>query len=120
LYFAERVWNWRCWKWGWADVWTRPTSSIRCSRLLPIFLWTYGVAGPTVAAITRERRGFCGVAGRYYIAQLAEANQVLGEMAMELGVRAVNAAAYMPAMHADRVGPYGVEVFDAAVEVASL
>jgi dihydrofolate synthase/folylpolyglutamate synthase len=76
--------------------------------------------GPTVAAITREKAGILRRGGTLItLPQLAEANQVLGEMAMELGVRAVNAAAYMPAMHADRVGPYGVEVFDAVLEVAS-
>ena len=76
--------------------------------------------GPTVAAITREKAGILRRGGTLItLPQLAEANQVLGEIAVELGVRAVNAAAYMPSMRADRVGPYGVEALDALVEVAS-
>jgi dihydrofolate synthase/folylpolyglutamate synthase len=76
--------------------------------------------GPTIAAITREKAGILRRGGTLIaLPQLQEANQVLGEMAEELGVRGVNAAAYMPAMSADRVGPYGVQALDAVVEVDS-
>jgi dihydrofolate synthase/folylpolyglutamate synthase len=76
--------------------------------------------GPTIAAITREKAGILRRGGTLItLPQLPEADRVLGEMAVELGVRAVNAAAYIPAMRTDRVGPYCVQALDAAVEVDS-
>jgi dihydrofolate synthase/folylpolyglutamate synthase len=51
--------------------------------------------------------------------QHPEANQVLGEVAMELGVRGVSAAAYMPPSNASPTGPYFVEALGVEVEVDS-
>jgi dihydrofolate synthase/folylpolyglutamate synthase len=76
--------------------------------------------GPTIAAITREKAGILRSGGTLItLPQHPEANQVLGEVATELGARGVNAAAYMPAMGMDRVGSYCVEALGAAVEVDS-
>jgi dihydrofolate synthase/folylpolyglutamate synthase len=76
--------------------------------------------GPTIAAITREKAGILRPGGTLItLPQHAEANQVLGEVAAELGARGVNAAAYMPAMGSAAAGPYLVEALGAAVEVDS-
>ena len=58
--------------------------------------------GSTIAAITREKAGILRRGGTLItLPQHPEANQVLGEVAAELGVRGVNAAAYMPPAGAD-------------------
>jgi dihydrofolate synthase/folylpolyglutamate synthase len=76
--------------------------------------------GPTIAAITREKAGILRANGTLItLPQLAEANQVLGEIATELGARGVNAAAYMPAMGSAGTGPYSVEALGVEVEVES-
>jgi len=76
--------------------------------------------GPTIAAITREKAGILRPGGTLItLPQHEEANQVLGEVAAELGARGVNAAAYMPAMGSAAAGPYLVEALGAAVEVDS-
>ncbi len=64
--------------------------------------------GPTVSAIAREKAGILRRNGTMItLPQHPEANQVLGEVATELGVRGVSAAPYVPA--AGTVGPYSVE-----------
>jgi dihydrofolate synthase/folylpolyglutamate synthase len=76
--------------------------------------------GSTIAAIAREKAGILRRGGTLItLPQHPEANQVLGETAAQLEVRAVNAAAYMPATRAGAVSPYSVEALGAAVEVAS-
>jgi dihydrofolate synthase / folylpolyglutamate synthase len=64
--------------------------------------------GPTVSAIAREKAGILRRNGTMItLPQHPEANQVLGEVAIELGVRGISAAAYVPA--AGTTGPYSVE-----------
>jgi dihydrofolate synthase/folylpolyglutamate synthase len=74
--------------------------------------------GETISAITREKAGILRMGGTMItLPQHPEANQVLGEVAAELGVRGVSATAWMPAE--GTVGPYWVETLGAAVEVDS-
>ena len=74
--------------------------------------------GPTIAAIAREKAGILRAGGTIImLPQHAEANQVLGEVAMELGVRAVSAVPYMPATEAK--GPYNVAALGATIKVDS-
>jgi dihydrofolate synthase/folylpolyglutamate synthase len=76
--------------------------------------------GSTIAAITREKAGILRRGGTLVtLPQHPEANQVLGEVSAELGLRAVNAAAYMPAGRTGVAGPYRVEALGARVEVES-
>ncbi len=76
--------------------------------------------GSTIAAITREKAGVLRPGGTLVtLPQHPEANQALGEVAAELGVRGVSAAAYMPPFSATPAGIYSVEALGAAVEVAS-
>jgi dihydrofolate synthase/folylpolyglutamate synthase len=64
--------------------------------------------GSTIAAITREKAGILRRNGVLItLPQHPEANQALGEVAVELDVRGVNAARYMPA--AQTGGAYPVE-----------
>jgi len=74
--------------------------------------------GPTISAITREKAGILRRGGTMItLPQHPEANQVLGEVATELEVRGVSAAAYVPA--AVEKGPYAIEVLGEAIEVNS-
>lgn len=74
--------------------------------------------GSTITAIAREKAGILRKDGTLVtLPQHPEANQALGERAVELGVRGVNAAAYMPPMSAG--ASYSVQALGAAVEVAS-
>ncbi len=87
--------------------------------------------GPTIAAIAREKAGILRAGGTLItLPQHPEANQVLGEIATELGVRAVSAVPYMPPEHpasraartvAEAAPPisYFVPVLGTSVEVAS-
>jgi dihydrofolate synthase/folylpolyglutamate synthase len=74
--------------------------------------------GETIAAITREKAGILRQGGTMItLPQHAQANQVLGEAATELGVRGVSAVEYMPATEAK--GSYAVNALGATVEVDS-
>jgi dihydrofolate synthase/folylpolyglutamate synthase len=76
--------------------------------------------GATIGAITREKAGILRRNGTLVtLPQHPEANQALGEAAVELDVRGVSAAPYMPFEAAGAVGPYYVEALGAAVEVDS-
>lgn len=76
--------------------------------------------GPTITAITREKAGILRRGGTMItLPQHPEANQVLGEVATELEVRGVSAAAYMPHLGADTRGSYTVEALGAEVRVDS-
>ena len=76
--------------------------------------------GSTIGAITREKAGILRHGGTLItLPQLAEANQVLGEVATELGIRGVNAAAYMPTMGASAADSYMVEALGERIDVAS-
>jgi dihydrofolate synthase/folylpolyglutamate synthase len=53
--------------------------------------------GPTIAAIAREKAGILRPGGRMIkLPQCAEAEDVFSEIAKELGVRSINASAFMP------------------------
>ncbi len=76
--------------------------------------------GSTIAAIAREKAGILRRRGTMItLPQHPEANQVLGEVAAELGVRGVNAANLLPpaAVHTD--GSYCVRALGATVRVDS-
>jgi dihydrofolate synthase/folylpolyglutamate synthase len=74
--------------------------------------------GSTIAAITREKAGILRRGGTLItLPQHPEANQVLGEAAVALDVRGVNAAIYMPGVGASEI--YTVEALGERIEVAS-
>ena len=74
--------------------------------------------GPTISAIAREKAGILRPGGTMItLPQHPEANQVLGEVATELGVRGVSAVPYVPA--AGTIGPYTVDALGAAIKVDS-
>jgi len=74
--------------------------------------------GPTITAITREKAGILRRGGTMItLPQHPEANQVLGEVATELAVRGVSAAAYMPGAQAK--GSYTVDALGTTVKVDS-
>ncbi len=76
--------------------------------------------GSTIGAITREKAGILRRNGILVtLPQHPEANQVLGEVAMELNVRGVSAVPYMPSIAAGPSGPYEVEALGGAVQVDS-
>ncbi|MGD0155946.1 MAG: folylpolyglutamate synthase/dihydrofolate synthase family protein [Terracidiphilus sp.] len=74
--------------------------------------------GPTISAIAREKAGILRRDGTMItLPQHPEANQALGEVATELGTRAVSAAAYVPAPGTR--GPYMVEALGVTIRVES-
>jgi dihydrofolate synthase/folylpolyglutamate synthase len=74
--------------------------------------------GSTISTITREKAGILRAGGTMItLPQHPEANQVLGEVATELGVRGVSATAYVPG--AGVVGPYLIEALGAEIRVDS-
>lgn len=76
--------------------------------------------GSTIAAIAREKAGILRRGGiMITLPQHPEANQVLGEVATELDVCGVNAAAYMPMAAAGATGPYFVQALGEVIEVDS-
>jgi dihydrofolate synthase/folylpolyglutamate synthase len=76
--------------------------------------------GSTIPAIAREKAGILRRQGvMITLAQHPEANQVLGEVASELGVRGVNAARYLPPVKTNADGSYCVQALGTAVEVSS-
>jgi dihydrofolate synthase/folylpolyglutamate synthase len=76
--------------------------------------------GPTLTEITREKAGILRRHGVLVaLSQHPEANQVLGEVAMELGVTGINAAEYLPPHNARAWGAaYPVNVLGETVELA--
>ncbi|MBV8116194.1 MAG: bifunctional folylpolyglutamate synthase/dihydrofolate synthase [Silvibacterium sp.] len=77
--------------------------------------------GPTIAAITREKAGILRQNGILVtLPQHPEANQAIGEVATELNVRGVNAAAYMPGRdEAEKGSGYSLPVLGKTIEVRS-
>jgi dihydrofolate synthase/folylpolyglutamate synthase len=74
--------------------------------------------GSTISAITGEKAGILRRDGTMItLPQHPEANQVLGEQATELGVRAVSAVPYMPPPNTN--GPYRIEALGTTVAVGS-
>jgi dihydrofolate synthase/folylpolyglutamate synthase len=75
--------------------------------------------GSTIAEIAREKAGILRANGTLItLPQHPEANQVLGEVAMELGVRAVSAVPYMPG-GGETAGAYTVAALGERVVVDS-
>jgi dihydrofolate synthase / folylpolyglutamate synthase len=77
--------------------------------------------GPTITAITREKTGILRRNGVLVtLPQHPEANQAIGEAAMGLNVRGVNAAVYVPGREeAERGSAYSLAVLDRQIEVRS-
>ena len=76
--------------------------------------------GSTIAAITREKAGILRPNGTLVtLPQHPEANQALGEVAVELGVRGVSATAYMPSIAHKPGEPYTIEALGAPVTIDS-
>jgi dihydrofolate synthase/folylpolyglutamate synthase len=79
--------------------------------------------GSTIAAIAREKAGILRRNGvMVTLPQHPEANQVLGEVAVALNTRGVNAAVYMPAQHQTEghaVNRYPLMLGDEVIEVDS-
>jgi dihydrofolate synthase / folylpolyglutamate synthase len=74
--------------------------------------------GPTITAIAREKAGILREGGTMItLPQHPEANQVLGQVAIELDVRGVSAVPYMPANEAK--GAYIVSALGATIKVDS-
>ncbi len=76
--------------------------------------------GETIGAIAREKAGILREHGvMVTLPQHPEANTALGEVAVKLDVRGVNAAVYMPARGTDDSSGYALEVMGRQVQVAS-
>jgi len=76
--------------------------------------------GSTISAIAREKAGILRRNGVLItLPQHPEANRVLGEVAMELDVRGVNAAEYMPGIGVESGRAYTVEALDESIVVDS-
>ncbi len=76
--------------------------------------------GSTIAAIAREKAGILRPKGTLVtLPQHPEANQVLGEVAVELDVRGVSAVPFMPPTDVGPDATYHVQALGAVVEVAS-
>lgn len=74
--------------------------------------------GPTISAIAREKAGILRPGGTMItLPQHPEANQVLGEVATELGAPGVSAVPYVPA--AGTSSPYTVDALGATIKVDS-
>ena len=75
--------------------------------------------GPDIASIAREKAGILRPHGILVtLPQIPQANQVFGEIAMELGVRGSSATRYMPAIGADPIS-YTLEVLGQPIQVQS-
>jgi dihydrofolate synthase/folylpolyglutamate synthase len=76
--------------------------------------------GSSIAAITREKAGILRRDGTLItLPQHPEANQALGEVAVELNVRGVSAVPYMPSIETGSTGAYRIEALGAEIEVDS-
>ena len=76
--------------------------------------------GSTISAITREKAGILRRGGTMItLPQLLEVNQVLAEVAAELGVRSVSAADYTPGAVEETTAAYQVEVLGGEIQVDS-
>jgi dihydrofolate synthase/folylpolyglutamate synthase len=76
--------------------------------------------GSTIAAITREKAGILRRNGTLItLPQDSAANQVLGEVAVSLDVRAIDATAYLPPASANTASTYSAEVLGASIVVDS-
>ena len=76
--------------------------------------------GETIDLIAREKAGILRPNGTLVtLPQHPQANQAIGEVATELGVRGVSAAEYMPPMGTAFMGAYSIEAMGHSVSVDS-
>ena len=76
--------------------------------------------GSTIAEIAREKAGILRRGGTMIaLPQHPEANQVLGEVSEELGVRGVSAVPFVPVIGVGAAQPYSIEVLGTTIELAS-
>ena len=76
--------------------------------------------GSTIAAIAREKAGILRSNGTLItLPQLPEANLALGQVAMDLAVRSINATSFMPPVATAAGKTYAVEALGQSVVVAS-
>jgi dihydrofolate synthase / folylpolyglutamate synthase len=76
--------------------------------------------GSTIGEIAREKAGILRRGGTLItLPQHPEANQVLGEVAEALGVRACSAVPYLPQAGAPAMGSYPVRALGSTIEVSS-
>lgn len=76
--------------------------------------------GPTIDAIAREKAGILRPSGILVtLPQHPDANQAIGEIAVQLNTRGVSAAPYMPAIGSPADRPYTVDVLGTEVDIAS-
>ncbi|WP_263350743.1 bifunctional folylpolyglutamate synthase/dihydrofolate synthase [Acidicapsa acidisoli] len=76
--------------------------------------------GATIDLIAREKAGILRPNGTLVtLPQHPEANQALGEVAVELNVRGISAADYMPQIGTNPVAPYAIEVLGKQILVDS-
>ena len=76
--------------------------------------------GSTIAAIAHEKAGILRPNGTLVtLPQHPEANQAIGEVAMQLGVRGVSATPYMPAHTAGASSLYALDVLGACITIDS-
>jgi len=76
--------------------------------------------GSTIDLITREKAGILRPNGTLVtLPQHPEANQALGEVAVDLNVRGVSAADYMPGIGGSPIVPYPIEVLGKQILVDS-
>ena len=76
--------------------------------------------GGTIAEIAREKAGILRRGGTMVtLPQHPEANQALGEIAVELGVKGVSAVAYMGADQGQSSGPYMSQALGSSIVVNS-
>jgi dihydrofolate synthase/folylpolyglutamate synthase len=76
--------------------------------------------GSTITEIAREKAGILRPNGALItLPQHPEANQALGEVATELGVRGINAAQYTPAIRTSPSEPYQLEILGETITVDS-
>lgn len=76
--------------------------------------------GSTLGAIAKEKAGILRPSGVLVtLPQHPEANQAIGEVAVDLAVRGVSATVYMPPLTAPHDRPYPLEVMETEIEVDS-
>jgi dihydrofolate synthase / folylpolyglutamate synthase len=76
--------------------------------------------GSTIAEITREKAGILRRNGTLVtLPQHPDANQVLGEVAEELGVRGMSATPYMPGIGAGAARSYAIEILGETINADS-
>lgn len=121
LYFAEQTIDFAVLEVGMggrldATNIVEPTLSIITDISLDHTEWL----GSTIAAIAHEKAGILRPNGTLVtLPQHPEANEAIGQAAVQLGVRGVSATPYMPAHTADPSAPYALDVLGVPITVDS-